>query len=66
MALTAHQTYRIIEFFVGSFGLDSVLLASNQPLKEMSARGVFCGGKDDRSVELTTLPPSFADFLEIL
>ena len=54
------------KFFVCSFGLDSVLLALNQPLKEMSARGVFCGGKGDRYVGLTTLPSSCADCLEIL
>jgi len=27
--------------------------------------GIFAGGKGGRCVGLTTLPPSFADFLEI-
>jgi hypothetical protein len=38
-------------------------LGSTQPLTEMST-GVFPGGKGDRCVRLTTLPPSCAVFME--
>ena len=41
------------------------LLGSTQPLKEMSTSNISYGGKDGRSVGLTTLPPSCADCLEI-
>ena len=64
--MASPQTYRIIEFFVGYFGLNSFLLASTQPLKEMIARGVFCGGKGDRCIRLTTLPFPRACCLEFL
>jgi hypothetical protein len=36
-----------------------------QPLKEMSTRNIFLGGKGGRCVGLTTLPHSCADCLEI-
>ena len=35
-------------------------LGSTQPLTEMSTRGISLGGKGDRCVRLTTLPPSCA------
>jgi hypothetical protein len=42
-------------------------LGSTQPLKEMSARGIFWGGgKAGRTVGLTTLHPSRADCHKIL
>jgi len=40
-------------------------LGSTQPLTEMSAMNISLGGKDGRCVGLTTLPPSYADCLEI-
>jgi len=39
-------------------------MGSTQPLTEMSSRNLL-GGKGDRCVGLTTLPPSCADCLEI-
>ena len=39
-------------------------LGSNQPLTERST-GNISWGKGGRCIELTTLPPSCADFLEI-
>ena len=41
-------------------------LESTQPLKEISTRNISWGFKGGRCVELTTLPPSCADCLEIL
>jgi len=40
-------------------------LGLTQPLKEMSTRNIFWGGKGGRCVGLTTLPTSCADCLEI-
>ena len=41
-------------------------LRSTQPLQEMSTRNIsWGGGKGGRCVGLTTLPPTFADCLEI-
>ena len=42
----------------------TVTLGSTQPLKEMSIRNIL-GDKGGRCVGLTTLPPSYADCLEI-
>jgi len=39
---------------------------SNRPVKEMKNRGVYPGGKGERSLGLTTLQPACADCLEIL
>jgi hypothetical protein len=47
-----------LEFFI-----DIILLA--QPLTEMSTRNISWGDKGGRCVRLTTLPPSYADCLEI-
>jgi hypothetical protein len=44
----------------------TVASRSTQALTEMSTRDLPWGGKDGRCVGLTTLPPSCADFLEIL
>jgi len=40
-------------------------LGLTQPLTEMSTRNISWGGKGDRCLGLTTLPPSCADCLEI-
>ena len=40
-------------------------LWSTQPLREMSTRNISLVGKGDRCVELTTLPPSYTDCVEI-
>jgi len=40
-------------------------LGWTQPVTEMSARNISWGSKGDRCVELTTLPPSGAECLEI-
>ena len=40
-------------------------LGSTQPLTEMSTSNISLGGKGGRCIGLTTLPPSFADCLEI-
>jgi len=40
-------------------------LGLTQPLTEMSTRNISWGGKGDRCVGMTTLPPSCADCLEI-
>ena len=45
--------------------LTKSLLGSTQPLTEMSTRNVSCGGKGGRCLQLTTLPLSCADCLEI-
>jgi hypothetical protein len=42
----------------------TMTLGSTQPLTEMSTRNIL-GGKGGRCVGLTTLPPSFADWLKI-
>jgi len=41
-------------------------LGSTHPITEMHIRNITLGGKGDRYVGLTTLPPSCADFLENL
>jgi hypothetical protein len=41
-------------------------VGATQPLTETSARDVSCGGKYDRCVGLTILPPSRVDCLQIL
>ena len=41
------------------------VLWPSQPLTEMSTRNISWGGECGRCVSLTTLPPSFADCLEI-
>jgi hypothetical protein len=51
---TALQTGRSLEFFI-----DMNLLARNE------YQEYFLGGKGGRCVQLTTLPPSCADYLEI-
>ena len=46
----------------------TMTLGSTQPLTETSTRNISCGwgdGKGSRCVGLTTLPPSYADCLEI-
>jgi hypothetical protein len=45
----------------------TVALGLTQPLKEMSTRNVYggCGGKGGRCVGLITLPPLYANCLEI-
>ena len=40
-------------------------LEMTQTLREMSTRNIFWGGKGCRCVELTTLPHSYANSLEI-
>ena len=42
----------------------TIALGLTQPLTKMST-GIFAGDEDGRCVELTTLPPSCADCLEI-
>jgi len=37
-----------------------------QSITETSTRNISCGGKGDRCIGLTTLPPSCADYPEIL
>jgi len=41
-----------------------MVLGSNQPLTEMNTRNISWGN-GGQCIELTTLPPSCADFLEI-
>jgi hypothetical protein len=48
-----------------SFGR-TVALGPTQPLIEMCSRGVSWCDKGGRSVGLTTLPPSWAECLEVL
>ena len=43
----------------------TMALGLTQPLTEMSTRNISWGGKGGRCVGLTTLPPSYADCLEI-
>jgi len=43
----------------------TVALGLTQPLTEMSTRNISWGGRGDRCIRLTTLPPSCADYLEI-
>ena len=43
----------------------TVALGSTQPLREMSTRNIFLGGKGGRCVGLITLPPSCAGCLEM-
>ena len=43
----------------------TMALWSTQPLREMSTRNISLVGKGDRCVELTTLPPSYTDCVEI-
>jgi len=43
-----------------------MVLGSTQPLTEMSARNTSLGDKGGRWVGLTDLPPSYADYLDIL
>jgi len=43
----------------------TMALGLTQPLTEMSTRNISWGGKGDRCVGLTTLPPSCAECLEI-
>jgi len=44
----------------------TMALRSTQPLTEMHIRDITLGGKGDRYLGLTTLPPSCADCLENL
>jgi hypothetical protein len=44
----------------------TMALGLTQPLTEMSTSNIPLGGKGNRCVGLTTLPPSCADRLEIL
>jgi uncharacterized membrane protein YdcZ (DUF606 family) len=53
------------EFFIGIIILVALWRLGWQPLTEMSTRSTFCVGKDDRCVELTTLPPLYDNCLEI-
>ena len=43
----------------------TMALVSTHPLTEMGTRNISWGGKGGRCVWLTTLPPSYADCLEI-
>ena len=43
----------------------TIALGCTQPLREMSTNIISLGGKGDRYVGMTTLPPSCADCLEI-
>jgi len=69
---TVAQLVAALRYKHGGRGFDpsgrTMALGSSEPLKEMSNRNIFFvgGGKGGRCVGLTTLPPTFADCLEIL
>ena len=54
-----------LQFFIDNPSGRTIALGSTQLLIEMSTRNISWGGKGDRCVGLTTLPPSCADCLEI-
>ena len=54
-----------LEFFIDNLPGRTVALGSTQSLTEMSTTNIFLGCKGGRYVGLTTLPPSYADCLEI-